>query len=389
MKTFHQTLIILLFTSYFLPVIAQVKDGTYQATKEDNPTGIIEITVTSLGNGTTLYTERADYKPLNGSYHFEIHGNRRHISGNFVKGLPEGEWTEYMYSDIFKKYNFKNGKLNGKTYSFHDDGAHRSISTYKDGIFQHYISYFPNGQIEEERTYDEQGKKHGKAVIYNKEGEVVEDAYFEHGYYHGKKTEINDSGYKQVETYNHGSLKGEYLRFYPNNQKLEEGIYDTNQKKDGKWTTWYENGKIKTVDHYLNGELHGEKKSYYEDGSPQTIEEYENNKLHGKRTEYDKTPNQVLSESNYANGKLDGESKSYYNGELWRESIYKNGMLLREKEYKNGKLNVLRLVNDKGRMVDVQEYNTSGKIINTNKEYKKPESIKLKEDASGIIDIEY
>jgi len=393
MKAYKPLLALLLFVFYIPSTLAQVRDGTYQATQKDNPTDIIDITVTSLGNGITLYTQyipqKRENKPLNGSYHFEIHGNRRHIEGNFVKGLPEGEWTEYMYSDIFKKYNFKNGKLNGKTYTFHDDGSHRSIGTYKDGNLQHYISYFPNGQIEEEKIYDEQGKKHGKAIAYNKEGQIVEEAYYEHGFYHGKKTEINDNGYKVVETYNQGSLEGEYQRFYPNGNKQEEGEYDTDHKKNGKWTTWYENENIKMVVHYLNGKLHGEKRTNYEEGHPQTVEEYADNKLNGKRIDYDETPNVIISEYTYTNGVLNGESKSYHNGEIWRESFYKNGTLLREKEYKNGKLNVLRLLDDTGKMIDVQQYNAAGKITNRNTTYKKPESIKLKEDASGIIDIEF
>lgn len=389
MKVLKLWLTFLLFTFYTLSAVAQVRDGTYKATRNDNPAEIIYITATSLGNGITMYTEGKDYIPINGVYHFEIHGNRRHIEGKFAKGLPEGEWIEYMYSDVYKKYNFKNGTLNGKNYTFHDDGSNRSISTYKDNNIQHYISYHANGKIEEERLYDENGKRHGKAVTYNKEGVVVEEAYFEHGSYHGKKTEMDKNGYRTIETYNQGSLEGELLKLYPNGNKQEEGIYNTNHKKDGKWTTWYDNGKIKMVEHYLDGKLHGKKQTYDEEGLPRIIEEYADGKLHGKRIEYDETSDMITAEITYANGDLDGESKLFHNGELWRESLYKNGALLREKEYKNGKLNILRLVNDKGRMVDVQEYNTAGKVISRNNDYKNPESIRLKEDALGIIDIEY
>lgn len=389
MRTFRLFVIFLLSAHCFLPVMAQVSDGSYKAANEDNPTEIIQITATSLGNGITLYTEGRDYKPLNGSYNFEIHGNRRHISGHFAKGLPEGEWTEYMYSDVYKKYNFKNGKLDGKTYTFYDDGSHRNVSTYKDNKRQHFISYFSNGKIEEEKYFDENEKVHGKVVSYNKEGTLVGEAHFEHGTYHGKTMETDDNGYQTIKNYNHGKLEGDYRRSYSGGTKQEEGKYANEGKKNGKWTIWYENGNIKTVEHYSNGKLDGKKLNYFEEGHLQTEEEYANDKRHGKQIIYDETPGVILSESSYADGELDGESRSYYNGELWRESFYKNGTMLREKEYKNGKLNVLRLINNKGEMVDVQEYNSSGKIISRNTAYKKPESIRLKEDASGIIDIEY
>ena len=63
--------------------------------------------------------------------------------------------------------------------------------------------------------------------------------------------------------------------------------------------------------------------------------------------------------------------------------------LVKVKHYdKNGKLKSLSLMNEKGVMVVVQEYNASGKATKTNKDYKKHASFTLKEDASGVIDIE-
>lgn len=395
MKTYRLplfTLCLLLCLSF--PINSQVKNGVYKATKIEKgkeSSDIIYIRATSLGNGVIAYTEQTkDEKkpPLNGVYHFEINGDRRHIIGNFSKGLAEGEWTEYMYSDVFRIYNFKNGKLDGETYKVGDDGSKYEISTYKDGLIRHYITYHPNGQQEEERLYDEEGKKHGKVAVYNKEGELVKEANYNHGYYHGQQMEVKSNGSKEIETYNDGILEGEYLLYHPNGNKAIEGSYKTERKKEGTWTYWHENGDIEKTENYLNGKLNGEKKTFYEGGLPRSIEAYTDGELNGKKIDYDEETNKIVAEASYVNGKLDGEFKAYHNGTIWRESLYKEGTMLREKEYKNGKLNVLRLIDDSGRMVDVQEYDATGKTTKRNKDYKKPASITLKEDASGIIDIE-
>ena len=389
MKIFKLTLILTLLVFCFTSTTAQVRDGSYKATKSNDPTEIVTITATSLGNGQIFYATATDKTPLEGSYHFEIHGSRRHIEAKFSKGLPQGEWIEYMYSDIYRKYNFKDGQYHGNNYLYYGDGSHRRVSKYKEGILQHDISYFEDGELEEEVFYDKDGKKHGKVVTYFEDGEVSEIANYEHGVLHGTQKKEDENGFKVLKTYNQGNLEGLYLRTYPNGKKQEEGVYDANHKKEGKWTVWYKNGNVKTITHYQNGKLHGEKQTFHEFGNPYLSEEYANDILNGKKIIYDEnTPNLIITEMIYANGKLDGESKSYHEGKLWRESFYKEGKMLREKEYKNEKLNVLRLIDDNGRMVDVQQYDATGKITNRNKSYKKPVSIQLKEDASGIIDIE-
>ena len=387
----RQFIISLFFLFFFFPAIAQVNDGVYKASKMEKGRElpeIVQMKVLSLGNGITIYTEEESKKPLDGTYHFEIYGNRRHIIGNFSKGLAQGEWKEYMYSDLYRTYNFKNGQLDGKNYTLHNDGSNRDISTYKDGIIQHYISYHANKQVEEEVFFDEEGSKHGKVISYNKDGEVVQEANYSHGLYHGPKISLNSNGSKEIEPYNNGVYEGEYTQFYPNGNKQKNGSYIKDHKKEGKWTYWYENGDIEMEENYLKGKLQGEKRAYYPGGMPKYIEQYTDDKLNGSKINYDEESNSIVSEATYVNGELDGEFKAYNNGVLWRESLYKNGKMLREKEYKNGKLNVLRLIDDTGRMVDVQQYNAAGQISHKNKEYRKPASIRLKEDASGIIDIE-
>ena len=142
-----KTIIWLLLSLCSLSATAQVKDGNYKGAKVKNdkvdPTSDVTIDVLSLGNGISLYTENK--VPLDGCYYFEINGRRRTIVANFTKGVPHGEWKDYMYEDVHQKGTFKNGRPDGKYYTYgYENGGTSSIVTYKNGARQHYIEYHPN-----------------------------------------------------------------------------------------------------------------------------------------------------------------------------------------------------------------------------------------------------
>ena len=383
-----QLILPLLLLLFCLPVISQTRDGSYDGAMMKNGKKEVPITidVLSLGDGTTIYREKK--KPLNGCYYIEINGRRRTIIGNFSNGLLHGEWTEYMYDDVYRKGTFNKGRYEGElhTYAFENRGL-SSVITFNNGIRQHDISYHSNGKVEEERFFDDREKLHGEVITYDENGKIVKEARYQHGSKQGKQMSTNSKGLREYENYNDGVPQGEYLCLFPDGNKQVEGAYASENIKTGKWTLWTGDGNIAQEEHYLNGKLNGEKKVYYANGNPRSVGEYVDDKPNGRHLEYDEQ-NKISEEANYLNGVLDGIFIAYNEGTMWRECLYKNGEILSEKEYKNGKINVLRLLDDTGKLVDVQQYDTSGKSTYKNKNYKKHASITLKEDASGIIDIE-
>ena len=384
-----QLIMILIIIS--LSASAQVRDGSYKgAVVKDgkiDPTSDLTIDVLSLGNGVSVYTEKKN--PLDGCYYMQINGTRRTIIANFTKGYLHGEWTEYMYEKVYRKGAFVKGKYDGKHYTYaHESEEPSSILTYKDGLRQHFISYHKNGKTEDEGHYDEEGKLHGEAFTYDETGKVIKEARYAHGWLHGVQMEIRN-GVQEYSSYTNGEKDQarEHITRYPDGKNKEKGSFDDKNRKTGKWTFWNEGGKVVQEEDYLNGQLNGERKMYYDNGNIRSIETYKDNELNGKRTDYDDAK-RISYEYNYLNGKLDGIFKAYNDGKLWRECLYLKGEILREKEYKNGKINVLRLIDSSGKLVDVQEYDADGNPVKRNNEYKKHASITLKEDASGIIDIE-
>lgn len=81
------------------------------------------------------------------------------------------------------------------------------------------------------------------------------------------------------------------------------GTTFTQKIPHGKWTDFFENGKVKNIFHYENGYKNGIAKSYYEDGK-------------------------IKAEYNYQDNMLFGSCKIYYpNGKLYEESEYQEKSL--------------------------------------------------------------
>jgi len=91
---------------------------------------------------------------------------------------------------------------------------------------------------------------------------------------------------------------------YPNGNIMEEYTVNKEQKKNGEYKLYFENGKVKETATYQNDQLIGVRTMYYENGNIETEENY--------------------TEPNV----LNGEYKTYYdNGQLKLVKIYKNNAI--------------------------------------------------------------
>lgn len=91
-----------------------------------------------------------------------------------------------------------------------------------------------------------------------------------------------------------------YLPDYKDDQIVEEGLY-LNNKKEGVWKQYFNNGKIKSIITYKTNTPNGHVKFFYSNGNP-------------------------LEEGNWVFGKWEGEYKYYYeNGQLSYDWKFVNG----------------------------------------------------------------
>jgi len=54
--------------------------------------------------------------------------------------------------------------------------------------------------------------------------------------------------------------------FFPEEKKYIEGKYDEQQRRDGVWTSWFENGNKNSQGKYVNGTLHGKYRVWHANG---------------------------------------------------------------------------------------------------------------------------
>lgn len=154
---------------------------------------------------------------------------------------------------------------------------------------------------------------------------------------------------------------------WPNGNKKEEGMLTGDVKanaantkeeqarrleavvKDGKWTTWFENGALRSEEHYTNGTMTGTWKVLFEDGKTESLIDFAT----GKAVFYTKN-GEVSSEGMMADGMIHrGEWTGYYeNGIRNYKGSYDNegrkngvwtwwdekGNVQQEQTFKNGTL---------------------------------------------------
>ena len=162
--------------------------------------------------------------------------------------------TEFKQSDrfILKFYWNKNGKVlvrngNGKVVEWYQNGQKEIEGEYKNGQPEGIFTWwYQNGQKMIEGVY-KNGQPNGLFIWWSQNGQ--------------KKYQVVIIGIKE----SYFIKEGNWVSWYGNGQKSEEGTYQGNMKV-GKWTFWYDNGQKETEGTYKEGELISEK-CWDEDGN--------------------------------------------------------------------------------------------------------------------------
>lgn len=176
-------------------------------------------------------TKNGYYKKYDKYGNIVIHANFKNNLANGLSTIYFGaveaaiNCTEKCIGKIQEVLNYKDGKLNGiqKKYTY-SERIHRYLykkETYSNGIMTHYIEYFPN----------------------NQEKKVIKS--------------------------------GKYFEYYENGVKSAEYSSNENGELQGKYTGWYNSGKIEMTGTFLNDEKNGEWLEYFENGELKNKEIYE------------------------------------------------------------------------------------------------------------------
>ncbi len=283
------------------------------------------------------------------------------LKASYKNGLLHGLKREWHVNGKLKfKGKYENGKPVGTHVYLDDKGKTIKKLTYHNGALQEKTLYYANGRIKKKEVY-ENGRVI-QAVIYNRDGSIK-------GATHEDKTRQADEKPKRNKKPDVPSGPDNELtnRANPINSRNANGLqyeyFDNGRikrillKQNGlpvKDSVFYENGQVRSVKKYINGELvhtewhseagvllkeenfmdnkkHGVQRENYSDGSAKRLEIYEFGFL-SHREEFGPNGKPVLEE-NYRFGKKDGVQK-YYDptGNLTEWSEYRNGILIQRRK---------------------------------------------------------
>lgn len=272
-------------------------------------------------------------------------------SGLFKTYFPEGGIETESFKDgnknqtKFKRYSktgtvisegtMVNGQPEGTVYSFYDNGTSKSVFNYKAGVRTgKNISYHENGNLSEESIIKtEDGGVTQNTKLYNKEGKLIQQQHYI-------------------------TLSEKTANGKRNSEKNKSITGDLDKIKTGEWISYWDNGKLKSKEMYVNNAIHGERlvydseehlieKQYYSNGIKTGVWQtfYPSGKVKSQTTYKNSTPygnhktffenSQVEFTGSYINGKKTG-TWNYYNaeGKQVRSEQYKNDVKVSEKNYK-------------------------------------------------------
>ncbi|MCX6232571.1 MAG: tetratricopeptide repeat protein [Bacteroidetes bacterium] len=190
------------------------------------------------------------------------------------------------------------------------------------------------GYIVQKRMYQldtENEKKEGIKYFYNDDDKLYAFGNFTKG-----KTPLKTGEWSYVNKL--GSLEsfGDFVK----------------DKKEGKWKSYYLNGKLKEDLNYNNSDLDGFCFKNYNNGEINIRANFKNGKLDGEYSEYN-TSGVISEKTKYINGLIEGKYQNYFaQGQLYSETEYKggkkdgsyrryfiNGNIDQEASYKNNMVN--------------------------------------------------
>lgn len=235
-----------------------------------------------LGQKTTVQN-RSDEKIVT-----EIHT----VNGYEIQIIKEykKDWLTYKLY-FYKKYQLKNGVLDGPMMHYHKNGKLSSREVWiNDKIVGEVTYYFEKGNLMGLYYYDNNGMKQGTARLFDKNGKLDTKMSFK-----------NDM------------LEGVSITYFENGKIREIGEYKENMK-NGVWKYYFENGQLNRISTFQMGCSQGKEIRYFESGIIEAIGNYKS------------YPNKLVCA--YEDGLWKYFSK---NGKLSRTIFFKDTKLIEEK----------------------------------------------------------
>jgi antitoxin component YwqK of YwqJK toxin-antitoxin module len=285
----------------------------------------------------------------------------------FLNGIRQGEsFYYYPNGNLQFKVYYRNDKRHGKGKELNESGQVISLFEYFNGYLientkinrldannikqGRWIDFFQHGEIKTDVTYLN-GKYHGYYREYNEKGELLKEIRYLNGEPVTRDVEEELRVKADVRTVYHENGKPKYIGAFLEGKPVgihreyntdgflimaqqyddfsvlqAQGLFDDTGNKTGKWTLFYESGKILGTGNYKNDLRDGEWYYYYENGSTEQKGNYKNDKPDGYWVWYYPS-GKILREENYLDGKREGDVAEYdENGNYISKGSYFDGL---------------------------------------------------------------
>ncbi|HJW15576.1 MAG TPA: TonB family protein [Flavisolibacter sp.] len=275
-----------------------------------------------------------------------------------LRNMAQKKDTLYKYLDAdLQPTDEKNGEFFG-------------VAIKKDGYWVLYAIYPDTTPVIKAIFKDRQLKiKHGPYTVYYPKNRIETTGFYHNNMMNGVwQTWYPNGNKKDSGLVINNQLVNLWKEWYPNGHIKNECTYSEAQDqtiyksintpwtgpRNGKYSSWYENGKMESLGKYINGIMDGEWKWYYDNGNISTIEFYSDGKISALQC-FDttgKSTGEYCSISKPPLLKPAGDFREYIFGNLlWPEEAIKNKIEgtvdVNFTVTKNGELKDLKITSDK------------------------------------------
>ena len=226
----------------------------------------LEIDDISARIGTDFENEQD--KQLYSSFNFLVNSWESMLEQCISKAklfISDKEELEKILS-ITKDHNITNSKNDSKK-EFYPSGNKKSEGEFKvsiiDGLKREipiglHKSWYQNGNIKEERIFDNKGILNGIQKEWHENGVLKREFYCKDGLFEGMSKAWYSNGQLFGEVYYKDNYRHGPSRNWYNDGQIKLKKVFINKKLNGLVTSWHKNGEIMILEHYQDNEqIHG------------------------------------------------------------------------------------------------------------------------------------
>lgn len=181
-----------------------------------------------------------------------------------ARGWKQGYWRAY-YDNGKLRYRgyFKDNQPLGEFRRYYESGGIMAVQNFTGQGTSYVTLYYENGGLAAQ----------GKYV-----GQKRDSLWRYYSYY--------DKTLRMEENYRDGKLSGPSIKYYPNHRPAEI-INWVDDKREGEWKQFFENGSIKLEAIYVNDKRNGYFRLYRPNGMPEVFGQFQDNLMEGEWVYFD------------------------------------------------------------------------------------------------------